>query len=153
MRSGTSKILPVDRNSKNFLELSEAIYAVWKGKLSLPRTMSISANSPSKFVVRVSRGAFFLEYMAVAIPPLPTFKFLRPFLVPTNLVFALELRRTEKSLDIAAICATSRTVTVEEAKRLSRKRDLPPGIHSAAALAVTNAHPVQGGLPSLGKRR
>src|SRR5262245_62092677 len=125
MRSGSPQPLSINRKSRDYLALADAVDGVWRGKLRLPRGMSVWQNTLSEFFVRVDREAFVLKYNAFAIPPLPTFKLLRPFLTPPRSVFALELRRTAQSFNSVAICAGTQTVSVEEAKRLSRKRDLP----------------------------
>ena len=107
-------------------------------------------------VVTVHRTAFVLEYDALAILTIPPLRLTQPFLIPPNRVSSIEIKRTVRSLDLYAICHGTDTVSLKEARRLSRKNSLPPGIHNAAALRVTKGvYPrvVQGGLPSLGKRR
>ena len=154
--NGIPQVLALDRKSRTYATLAGAIRSAWKSRATLPRIMSVCKNTAEEFVIRIAKGSFSIEYNAVAIPPLPTFKLLRPFLVPPNLVTAVELRCTARSFDMRAICTARRTVSLEEARRLSRKRALPPGIHGAAALSLTGrvrGHAVQGGLPSLGKRR
>jgi len=151
-----TRVLALNRKSRSYGQLSEAVYGTWKGKLRLPPGMSVRKNTPAEFVVRVDPGSFVLEENALAIPPLPTFKFVQPFLIPTQFVFELELRRTQHDFDIVAICSSTRTVSLEEAKRLNSKRILPSGNYTAAALGMTSGgrvQIVQGGLPSLGKRR
>ncbi|HEX2827713.1 MAG TPA: hypothetical protein VHP37_15275 [Burkholderiales bacterium] len=156
MGAATSKFLSINRKGTTYRALCEVMDGLWNGTLHLARGMSIRKNTPAAFVVKLDTGAFAIEYDAVAILNLPPLKLGQPFLIPPQRVFALELRRTRQALDLVAICAGARTVSVEEARRLARKNALPPGIHGAAALTVTDGvkpHEVQGGLPSLGKRR
>lgn len=148
--------MALNRKASTYRLLCEALDGVWKGVLRLPRGMEVRNKSPSALVVGVDRTAFALEHDTVAILTLPPLGLVRPFLIPANRVLSLELKRTARSLELFALCLGTRTVSVEEARRLNRKRPLPPGIHNPAALTVTdrvNPQIVQGGLPSLGKRR
>lgn len=144
-----------NRKANTFQILAEAMDGVWKNEIRLPRGMYVQKSSSSTLVVTVDRTAFAIEYDALVILTLPPLKFAQPFLIPPSRVLSLELRRTRGSLDLFAICLGKKTLSLGEAKSLSRKRPLPPGIHNAALLVTGRVNPrvVQGGLPSLGKRR
>lgn len=156
MRAEIPVVLAVNRKTGTYTALAHAIDGVWRGQLRLPRGMFFQKALPSILIVGVERSGFALEHDAVALLTLPALKLTHPFLIPPNLVRRLELKRTARSFDLVAICTDTRTVTLKEARRSSRRGSLPPGIHNPAALFVTDgvkAHTVQGGLPSLGKRR
>jgi hypothetical protein len=146
--------MAVNRKASTYRLLCEALDGVWKGTLRLPRGMSVRRNSPAALVVSVDRSAFSLEHDTVAILTLPPLGLVKPFLIPAKRVLSLELKRTTGSLEVFAICQGTNTVSVQEARQLNRRSSLPPGIHHEAALMVTdNPRIVQGGLPSLGKRK
>jgi hypothetical protein len=153
MFKGQPVFVAINRKANTYRLLCEALNGVWKGAVRLPRGMEVLRNSPRALVIAVDRGSFAIEHDALVILTLPPLKLVRPFLIPAKRVLSLELRRKTTHLDVFALCQSTRTVTVQEARVLNRRRPLPPGIHHEAALTRTD-HPriVQGGLPSLGKR-
>jgi hypothetical protein len=156
MSKGTPVFLEVNPKANTYQVLAKALDGVWKNEVRLPFGMTVRKSSPSMLVVTVHRTAFVIEYDALAILSIPPLKLAQPFLIPPNRVLSIELKRTALSLAIFAICRGTSTVSLKEAKRLSRKNSLPPGVHDPAALFVTgrvSPRVVQGGLPSLGKRR
>jgi hypothetical protein len=156
MPKSHSVLLPVSRKDRIYLGLSEIMRQVSQGKLRLPVGMDLQKNEPLMLVVSINNKAFSLEFDAVSISTLLPIKLTQPFLIPPNNVLSLELRRTSQSFDFFAMCSSTRTVSLAEARRLSLKKSLPPGIHNEAALVITgrvNPHVIKGGLPGLGKRR
>lgn len=156
MPKGIAVFLAVNRKEKTYQALAGAMDGVWKNEVRLPLGMTVRKSSPSMLVVTVHRTAFVLEYDALAILSIPPLRLAQPFLIPPSRVLSIELKRTARSLALFAICRGTDTVSLKEARRLSRKNSLPPGIHNPAALLVTgrvNPRALQGGLPSLGKRR
>ena len=156
MHKGHPVVLAVSQSGGSFHALSKAMNSEWQGeeRVILPQGMSVQENSASAFIVTVDRTAFVLEFDAVVILTLKPLKISPPFLVPPDRVLSLQLKCTTQSFEIFAICSDTSTVSLKEAKRLSHKKFLPPGIHHEAALRVTGrVQVVQGGLPSLGKRK
>jgi hypothetical protein len=154
MNPGKRVQLPVNRKSGSYLGLSKALLGVWKGTHTLPAGMVVEQRTASLLEVGVKRSAFVLEYDALAILTLHPIDFTESFLVPPQLVSALVLRRDSQTLEVYAICRRVTLVTLKEARRLSQKQGLPPGIHSEKALRSTQSPKlVRGGLPSLGKKR
>lgn len=134
--------------------LLRALNDVRTGARTLPAGVVVETQTPAMLEVVVRRGSFAIEYDALAILTLHPMKLTQPFLVPPDQVESLLLRCDAQTLEFRALCRRTDTVSLKEARQLSLRRKLPPGIHHEQALGWKGPRKVvRGGLPSLGKRK
>lgn len=139
-------------------ELSGAFQAMSEQRLRSPLYSEIEDRSAEAITLLISRPGFVLEYDGVSVLGSLYLRLLQPFLLPPRAAQQLRVVITPTSLHMWALCTQARAMTLAEAKSLSKKNlsRLPPGIHNPSALFIVKGvqpREVQGGLPSLGRKK